>query len=159
MRPGFFLLHAPRPLKRSLFLLKTAGDDKGVSCSSKAKILYNHYGMTCVAQEFAINVKGGCFMLYVLICKDLPGEGLARRLRARPDHLAYLDSLGEKVRAAGGLLSEDGTEPRGSLIIIEAGSLDEARAIAAADPYAKAGVFADVEVHPWRQAVGAVSLG
>jgi len=98
-------------------------------------------------------------MLYVLICKDLPGEGLARRLRARPDHLAYLDSLGEKVRAAGGLLSEDGAEPRGSLIIIEAGSLDEARAIAAADPYAKAGVFADVEVHPWRQAVGAVSLG
>ena len=98
-------------------------------------------------------------MLYVLICKDLPGEGLARRAAARPDHLAYLGSLGEKVRAAGGLLSEDGNEPCGSLIILEADSLDEARAIAAADPYAKAGVFADVEVHPWRQAVGTVSLG
>ena len=52
-------------------------------------------------------------MLYVLICKDLPGEGLARRLKARPNHLAYLESLGEKVRVAGGLLSEDGKEPRG----------------------------------------------
>lgn len=98
-------------------------------------------------------------MLFVLICKDLPGEGLARRLKARPDHLAYLESLGAKIRAAGGLLSEDGTEPRGSMLIIEAADLDEARAIAAADPYAKAGVFADVEIHPWRQAVGAVSLG
>ncbi len=98
-------------------------------------------------------------MLFVLICKDLPSEGPARRAAARPDHLAYLESLGDKLRAAGGLLSEDGKEPRGSLIIIEAGSLHEARAIAAADPYAKAGVFADVEIHPWRQAVGAVSLG
>jgi uncharacterized protein YciI len=98
-------------------------------------------------------------MLYVLICKDLPGEGLARRMATRPNHLAYLESLGTKLRAAGGLLSEDGTEPRGSMIIIEAGSLDEARAIAAADPYAKAGVFAEVEVHAWRQAVGTVTLG
>lgn len=98
-------------------------------------------------------------MLFVLICKDLPGEGLARRLKARPDHLAYLESLGTKIRAAGGLLSEDGSEPRGSMLIIETSDLDEARAIAAADPYAKAGVFADVEIHPWRQAVGAVSLG
>ena len=98
-------------------------------------------------------------MLYVLICKDLPGEGLARRLKARPDHLAYLESLGEKLRAAGGLLSEDGKEPRGSMIIINADSLEEARAVAAADPYAKAGVFAHVEIHPWRQAVGSVSLG
>ena len=58
-------------------------------------------------------------MPYVLICKDLPGEGLARRLKARPNHLAYLESLGEKVRVAGGLLSEDGEEPRGSLIVID----------------------------------------
>ena len=98
-------------------------------------------------------------MLYVLICKDLPGEGPARRAGARPDHLTYLASLGDKVRAAGGLLSADGKEALGSLIIIEADSLDAARSIAAADPYAKAGVFAEVEIHPWRQAVGAVSLG
>jgi uncharacterized protein YciI len=98
-------------------------------------------------------------MLYVLICKDLPGEGLARRLAARANHLAYLESLGAKLRAAGGLLSDDGAEPRGSLIIIEAGNLAEAQAIAADDPYTKAGVFADVEIHPWRQAVGAVSIG
>jgi uncharacterized protein YciI len=97
-------------------------------------------------------------MLFVLICKDVPGEGLALRQKTRPDHLAYLDSLGGKVRAAGGLLTADATEPRGSLLIIEAASLDEARAIAAADPYAKAGVFSDVEIHPWKQAVGAVGL-
>jgi uncharacterized protein YciI len=79
-------------------------------------------------------------------------------MEIRPDHLAYLESLGPKLRVGGALLSEDAKEPRGSVIIVEAGGLDEAKAIAAADPYAKAGVFADVEIHPFRQAVGSASL-
>jgi uncharacterized protein len=37
----------------------------------------------------------------------------------------------------------------GSLIVIEAVSLDAAREIAAGDPYAKAGLFASVEIRPW----------
>jgi uncharacterized protein YciI len=37
--------------------------------------------------------------------------------------------------------------------------MGEARAIADADPYAKAGVFAEVEIHPFRQAAGFVPLG
>jgi uncharacterized protein YciI len=98
-------------------------------------------------------------MLYMLICKDKPGDGLARRMETRPDHLAYLESLGDKVRIGGAMLSEDGKEPRGSVLIIEAGSLEEARAIADADPYKKAGVFAEVEIHPWRQGAGVVPLG
>lgn len=98
-------------------------------------------------------------MLYLLICKDKPGEGLARRVETRPDHLAYLSSLGDKVRIGGAFLSDDGKEPRGSVIVIEADSLDEARAMAAADPFAKAGVFESVEIHPWRQAAGVVPIG
>lgn len=98
-------------------------------------------------------------MLYVLICRDKPVEGLALRMATRPEHLAYLSSHGEKIRAAGGLLDEDGKDPVGSLIVIEAATIEEARAIAAGDPYARAGVFASVEVHPWRQAVGAVHMG
>jgi uncharacterized protein YciI len=98
-------------------------------------------------------------MLYVLICKDRPSDGLTRRMETRPSHLAYLESLGAKVRAAGGILSDDEKEPRGSLLIIEASSLDEAKAIAAADPYAKAEVFESVEIYPWRQAAGVKTLG
>ncbi|WP_088347822.1 MULTISPECIES: YciI family protein [Rhodomicrobium] len=98
-------------------------------------------------------------MLYVLICKDKPVDGLALRLATRPEHLAYLSSLGEKLRAGGALLDEDGKNPIGSLILIEAATLEEARAIAQGDPFAKAGVFASVEVHPFRQSVGAVQVG
>lgn len=98
-------------------------------------------------------------MLYALICRDKPAGGLALRLEHRPDHLAYLSSLGEKLRAAGALLGEDGKNPIGSLILIEAASVEEARAAAAADPFAKAGVFESVEVHPWRQSVGVVQVG
>jgi uncharacterized protein len=96
-------------------------------------------------------------MLFVLICKDKPGEGLARRIATRPQHLAYLQSLGDKIRCAGGLLSPEG-EPRGSLIILEAEDLAAAKAIADADHYAGAGVFESVEVMPWRQALGAVQV-
>jgi uncharacterized protein YciI len=97
-------------------------------------------------------------MLYMLICKDRAEGGFALRMETRPDHLAYLESLGPKLRVGGALLSEDAKEPRGSVIIVDVGSLDEAKAIAAADPYAKAGVFADVEIHPFRQAMGAAPL-
>ncbi len=39
----------------------------------------------------------------------------------------------------------------GSLIIIEAGSLEEAERIAQEDPYAVHGIFERVEVHPFQQ--------
>lgn len=98
-------------------------------------------------------------MLYILICKDEAADGLGRRMAARPEHLAYLKSLNEKVRIGGALLSPDEKEPRGSVIIIEAANIDEARAIADADPYAKSGVFEEVEIYPYRQAAGVVQAG
>jgi len=39
--------------------------------------------------------------------------------------------------------------------VLEAADLAAARAFAAADPYAKAGLFASVEVRPWRWLIGA----
>jgi uncharacterized protein YciI len=44
---------------------------------------------------------------------------------------------------------------QGSIVVIEAESLAEAKATFAADPYALAGLFASVEVRPWRWVVGA----
>ena len=41
----------------------------------------------------------------------------------------------------------------GSLIVIEASSLDDARNIAAGDPFAKLGIFANVDIRPWLWAV------
>lgn len=85
-------------------------------------------------------------MLYTLICTDKTPDGLEIRLANRPAHLAFLDSLGSALKLAGPFLDEDSGKPTGSLVIIEAESIDEARTIAALDPYAKAGVFEKVEI-------------
>ena len=37
----------------------------------------------------------------------------------------------------------------GSLIVIEASSLEAVREIAAADPFAKLGIFGHVDIRPW----------
>lgn len=98
-------------------------------------------------------------MLFVLICRDKPEVGLERRMAARPDHLAYLEAAGEKVRIGGPILTADDQSPIGSMIVIEAGTIDEARRFAQSDPYVKADVFSEVEIYPWRQGAGAVKLG
>jgi uncharacterized protein len=87
-------------------------------------------------------------MLYAIICTDKP-DSLALRQTNRPDHIAYLKGLGGKLKAGGPFLDDAGN-PNGSLVVIEADTRAEAEAAAALDPYAKAGLFAHVEVRPWK---------
>jgi uncharacterized protein YciI len=88
-------------------------------------------------------------MLFALLCTDKPGA-LQLRLVTRPEHVAYLTKLNEegKLAFAGPFLDADG-KPNGSLVVLKADSVEAARALGEADPYAKAGVFASVEVKPW----------
>lgn len=87
-------------------------------------------------------------MLYALICTDKQ-DGLALRLERRPEHIAYLKSLGDKLIFAGPFLKEDGKTMCGSLLVVEAESMEAARAIAAGDPFAQAGLFEAAEIRPW----------
>lgn len=87
-------------------------------------------------------------MLFALICTDKPNS-LDLRLSTRPVHVDYLNSLGSKLRSAGPF-TDDAGQPNGSLVIIEAADRAEAKAIADADPYAKAGLFASVEIRAWK---------
>ena len=88
-------------------------------------------------------------MLFAFICKDKPGH-LQVRMDARPDHLVHLTSLNEKgiLKFAGPFLDAEG-KPDGSLVVVEAEDRAAAEALAAADPYAKAGLFEHVDVRPW----------
>jgi uncharacterized protein YciI len=88
------------------------------------------------------------FMIYALICTDKP-DSLAIRKANRPEHLAYLESLGDTLVLAGPFTEPDGETMNGSLVVVEASSLDAARKIAAGDPFAKAGLFAHVDIRPW----------
>jgi uncharacterized protein YciI len=87
-------------------------------------------------------------MLYALICTDKPNS-LPLRKANRPAHLAYLEGLGETLVFAGPFTEADGATMNGSLLVIEAASLDAARKIAAGDPFARAGLFASVDIRNW----------
>ncbi|MBY3028774.1 YciI family protein [Rhizobium leguminosarum] len=85
-------------------------------------------------------------MLFALFCKDKPGH-LNVRMDTRPTHIEHLNKLNAEgtLKIAGPFLDDDG-KPCGSLIIVEAESKEAARALADADPYAKAGLFESVDV-------------
>ena len=86
--------------------------------------------------------------LYVISWMDRP-DSLQVRMGAREAHLAYAKTLGDKVKLGGPFLDDAG-QMAGSLIIIEADSLEEAKALHAADPYNKAGLFERSDVRPYR---------
>lgn len=88
--------------------------------------------------------------LFTIIGHDGP-RGLERRPAVRPRHLEHLrplDAAG-RIAIAGPVFADDGRTPRGSLIVVEAASLDEARDLAARDPYVVEGVFERYEVRPF----------
>jgi uncharacterized protein len=96
-------------------------------------------------------------MLYAIIAADVPGS-LSARLSARPAHLERLRALQDAGRLvlAGPLPAIDSPDPgpagfTGSLIVAEFTDLTAARQWADADPYAAAGVYAQVEVKPFKQ--------
>lgn len=86
-------------------------------------------------------------MKFVILGFDGP-DGEAKRKIHRPAHLANLEPLSAQGRV---VLAGPLTDKTGSLIIIEADSLEEAQRFARADPYSIHGVFERVEVHPFLQ--------
>lgn len=90
-------------------------------------------------------------MRVALICKDKPGA-LQTRLDNRTAHLEHINASGI-VEMAGPFLNEAG-EMTGSLVVLEVDSLKAAQDWAAADPYAKAGLFESVVISEWKKVIG-----
>lgn len=86
-------------------------------------------------------------MKFVILGFDGP-DGAAKRKVHRPAHLARMDALDAQGRV---VLAGPLTDQAGSLIVIEADSLEEADAFIREDPYVIHGVFARFEVHPFLQ--------
>lgn len=96
-------------------------------------------------------------MYYAIVAEDIVGS-LERRLQARPEHLARLETLKQEGRlfAAGPLPAIDSEDPgpagfTGSLVIAEFESLEQAKEWADQDPYIKAGVYRSVTVKPFKK--------
>lgn len=92
-------------------------------------------------------------MHYIITAFDKENS-LDLRMSVRPDHLAYAQEKGITV-LGGPLLTEgDDPKPRGSMIIVEVDSREEAEDFAANDPYNKAGLFEKVSIRRWMGAIG-----
>jgi len=91
-------------------------------------------------------------MLFAVISLDRPGAFETRKA-TRDAHLAWLKGLDSKVKLGGPFLDPNQEIMTGSLLIIEAEDEAAAKALAAEDPYAKAGLFQSVEIRPWRWVV------
>lgn len=91
--------------------------------------------------------------LFAALCLDKPNH-VELRLATREAHLAFLAANAAQVKLGGPFL-DSAEKPVGSLLIVEAADVAAAQALLAEDPYAKAGLFASVEVKPWKRVVGA----
>ncbi len=89
-------------------------------------------------------------MHFVIINTDKP-DSTELRAETREVHLDYLRAAGDALVTAGPTLSDDSQSPIGSVVIIEAESLEAARDFAEGDPYATAGLFQSCVVMPWRK--------
>jgi uncharacterized protein YciI len=96
-------------------------------------------------------------MWFAIIANDHPGS-LDKRLAVRAAHLDRLNALqGEgRMLLAGPFPAIESENPgpagfTGSLIIAEFEDLEAARAWAQKDPYIAAGVYAEIDVRPFRK--------
>ena len=89
-------------------------------------------------------------MMFAMVAFDQPNS-VAKRMEIRPEHLKHLDALGDKLILAGPFLNDKG-EGVGSIVVIEADSLDAAREMFNRDPFIKANLFDQITIKPWNLA-------
>lgn len=88
-------------------------------------------------------------MIFAIYATDKPNI-LETRMAARQAHLDYINPYNDKVITAGPRLSDDGEKMIGSLIVIDLPDRAAVDAFCKNDPYAIAGIFADVKVTGYR---------
>ena len=93
-------------------------------------------------------------MLFALICIDKP-NALETRMGAREAHLAYVRGKLDQLKLGGPFLDEAG-DMAGSLMVVEAPDRAAAEAFSRDDPYTQAGLWARVEIRPFRVTLGSL---
>jgi uncharacterized protein len=76
-----------------------------------------------------------------------------KRLAHYDAHKAYLAAASMKTVISGPLLADDGETMIGSCFLLEADSKDEVIAFNANDPFAHAGIWERVSIHPFSKRV------
>ncbi|GIF04260.1 YciI family protein [Actinoplanes siamensis] len=92
-------------------------------------------------------------MEFVCYHRDRPGS-LALRYELAEQHWAYMDRFEAELIARGPTFASDGDTPSGSLHIVDLNDPAAARAFAFDEPNYQAGVYQDVLLRRWRNALG-----
>lgn len=92
-------------------------------------------------------------MEYFVYCRDNPGTADLRD-ELIDAHWTYMDAFADAMIARGPTLTKDGTAATGSLHIVDLPDAEAARAFAFDEPNFRAGVYADVMIRRWRNALG-----
>nr|WP_315592758.1 YciI family protein [uncultured Cupriavidus sp.] len=91
-------------------------------------------------------------MFYVIHALDKP-NAVQVRLAHYDAHKAYLSAAKIRTLVSGPLLADDGETMIGSFFLVEAEKKDEVVAFNANDPFAHAGLWQRVEIHPFNKRV------
>ena len=96
---------------------------------------------------------------FVVLATDRAGYS-DLRARIRPEHRVYLRSHGcpaLRVVLAGPTLEPSAGQMNGTFLIVEAPTLDDVMKFISGDPYARAGLFADVKIRAWVCGLGSLA--
>jgi len=85
--------------------------------------------------------------------RDRPGS-LALREKLLEEHWSYMDRYSREMIARGPTLAGDGDTPTGSVHIVDLPDSAAARAFAFEEPNYQSGVYRDVLLRRWRNALG-----
>lgn len=92
-------------------------------------------------------------MEYFVYCRDKPGTGALRRQIVEA-HWSFMDGYAAGMIARGPTLTADGATPTGSVHIVDLPDAEAARVFAYEEPNYRAGVFGEVMVRRWQNALG-----
>ena len=96
-------------------------------------------------------------MQFLVMAKDGTDEGaIERRRRTRPTHLESIEPLVDSGNVlVGGAILNDAGDMIGSIVLVDFPDRKDVDAWLTGDPYVTGGVWQEIEVTPFRTAVGA----
>jgi uncharacterized protein YciI len=103
-------------------------------------------------REIVLHETGDPEMPFAVYCLDRSDAGDLRQ-RTRADHLDYMIAHGDQVVFGGPLQTDDGSRVIGSLMVLSHETREAVDGFLHAEPYARAGLFAEVRIARLRQMV------
>lgn len=92
--------------------------------------------------------------LFVVILRDI-ADNADIRSRLLSEHMAHISQHMAAIRLGGPWLRGTDAGPGGGLLLVEETDIDAVRQMIDNDPYYRAGLWEDVQIHPFRDLINA----